>query len=145
MTREHNFVRALIKNPKGEFFMVYNATGAGGSGEWNFPGGKGDPGEPNKAAVKRETKEEINLDLTNLKLVFETLLVWPGYRNNIPQHGYYYEAKADMSKLRFNEPDKITKAEFMSREKINRLKKPVSLAVHAYLEHLKVNRKVKWQ
>jgi len=135
---EHNYVRALIKNPKGEYLMVYNVTNNKGKGEWNFPGGKGDPGEPNEEAVIRETQEEINLDLTNLKLVFETLLVWPGYRNNIPQHGYYYEAKADIKKLHLNEPDKITKAEFMSKRKIANLQKPVSLAVHAYLEYLKI-------
>ena len=132
---KHNFVRAIIQNLKGEYFMVFNITCRGGAGEWNFPGGKAEPGETPEAAVERETREEINLNLIGLSLVFETELVWPGYRDNTPQHGYYYKADANMLTLRFNEPHKIPKAEFMSRDKILGL--PISASVRAFFNRTK--------
>lgn len=47
--------------------LLGKRKGAHGAGTWSFPGGKPEAGESDENAVKRETKEECGLELTNLQ------------------------------------------------------------------------------
>ena len=129
-----DFVRAVIKNPEGQILMVFNSKAAGGAGDWNFPGGKIDPGETPEAAIIRETREEINLDIIRLSELFIIDVWFPGHYSGAPRRGAYYDASADLSGIVLNEPDKITRTKFFTRDEIEK-KDNLSMAVRAYLEH----------
>lgn len=59
-------VKLLIKNDKGKFlFIQRNTPLPDGTGiKWDIPGGRINPGESLKDALKREVMEEIGIDLT---------------------------------------------------------------------------------
>ena len=59
-------VKVLLKNPEGKYLLIrvsadkYPETGP----KWDIVGGRIDPGSPLIDNLKREIKEEVNLDLT---------------------------------------------------------------------------------
>jgi 8-oxo-dGTP pyrophosphatase MutT (NUDIX family) len=56
---------ALIPDPDSQFCLGYRKDAQA----WSFPGGHLDEGEDPYAAVCREVKEEVGLEVTNAKLV----------------------------------------------------------------------------
>lgn len=60
-------VVAIIQNPQGEVLILDHFIRPGTT--WGLPGGFIDSNEYPDAAIKRELKEETNLDLENLELV----------------------------------------------------------------------------
>ena len=107
--------------------MIYNAK----FDHWNFPGGKIEGGETPLDAVRRETKEEVNLTLENVRPLFEKDVYFKNL--DAAPRGYFFAASADLGNLKLNEPDKITRAEFLGREEIARIPNP-SNAVRAWME-----------
>lgn len=55
-------VAAIIVNTKNELLVAVRASDPG-KGQWDLPGGFVDPGESAEEAVRREIKEELNLDI----------------------------------------------------------------------------------
>ena len=56
-------VCALIENGKGLILLAERPAGKKLAGLWEFPGGKVEPGEAPEAALQRELKEELQLDV----------------------------------------------------------------------------------
>ena len=56
---------AIITNSKNELLVVVRNRQPG-KGQWDLPGGFVDPGESAEAALRREIKEELNLDITSM-------------------------------------------------------------------------------
>jgi 8-oxo-dGTP diphosphatase len=54
-------VAALIKH-NGRILICRRAEGQSHAGKWEFPGGKVEPGESPKFALKRELQEELAID-----------------------------------------------------------------------------------
>ena len=54
---------AVIERPGGEFLLAQRPEGKPYSGYWEFPGGKIEPGEDARAALARELKEELDIDV----------------------------------------------------------------------------------
>lgn len=54
---------AVIERP-GEFLLAQRPEGKPYSGYWEFPGGKIEPGEDPRAALVRELREEIGIEVT---------------------------------------------------------------------------------
>jgi len=54
---------AVIERPDGSFLLAQRPTGKVYEGYWEFPGGKVEPGEPIKDALRRELREELGIDV----------------------------------------------------------------------------------
>jgi 8-oxo-dGTP diphosphatase len=59
---------ALRHSPSGEVMLARRAPGESGAGEWEFPGGKIEPGETQKQALVREIQEELSFVLISQDL-----------------------------------------------------------------------------
>jgi ADP-ribose pyrophosphatase YjhB (NUDIX family) len=99
--------------------------------------GGGGGAELPKKAIARELKEELNLDLSNIKLLKKMLINFPhGLRE-----GFFYTATADLKKLSILEPEKCQELKFFSWKEIQNLidKNPekVSAGVQALFKILK--------
>lgn len=102
-------VRCLIEY-EGKVLLVRNTYG---SMEWNMPGGSVDDGESLEKASRRETMEEVGLNLSNLEAL--------GRRGTT----YYFYGKADTYKL------EIARAEIYDANWFDwgKLPRPLSLEV----------------
>ena len=58
-------VAAIIENPHGQLLIAERPPNKAWAGYWEFPGGKIEPGESHEAALLRELREELGLDLAN--------------------------------------------------------------------------------
>lgn len=61
-------VRVVIRNPSGHLLLVRRPGGGSSPHQWEFPGGKLDPGELPVEGALRETREEtgIEVEITGL-------------------------------------------------------------------------------
>jgi mutator protein MutT len=69
-------VRAIITNSERKILILKRANTSYGNSCWNLPGGKIDFGETAEHAIKKELKEEINLDCHSAEFLF--------YLDNLP-------------------------------------------------------------
>lgn len=70
--------KAIIKNEENKYLIVYRSrSDTYAAGEADLPGGKIDPGETIQQGLRREVKEESNLEIEILK----PLRTW-GFKNN---------------------------------------------------------------
>lgn len=60
-------VAGIIENEQGQVLLAQRPEGKKLAGLWEFPGGKIDLGESGEAALKRELKEELELDVRIVK------------------------------------------------------------------------------
>jgi 8-oxo-dGTP diphosphatase len=56
---------AVIVRPNGQFLLAQRPTGKVYAGYWEFPGGKVESGEPALAALTRELREELGIEVTH--------------------------------------------------------------------------------
>jgi 8-oxo-dGTP diphosphatase len=101
-----------------------------GEGTWTMPGGKLDFGETFEEGVKRETKEETNIDLN----IFEAISVNNEIKNGIHfvTIGFYsddFKGEAEIM-----EPDEITKWEWFD---LNNLPSPLFFPSAKLIENYK--------
>lgn len=64
-------VAAAVENC-GRVLVVRRAPGQKIEGKWEFPGGKVEPGESDRAALERELKEELGIEGTAWEYVGES-------------------------------------------------------------------------
>ena len=73
-------VAAVIYHKKkyeGKYLIVRRGPDQSGAGFWEFPGGKVEPHESQEDALKREIKEELNLDIQIESFLTEILHDYP--------------------------------------------------------------------
>ena len=63
MQRVVDVAAAVIEHPDGSFLLAQRPSGKIYEGYWEFPGGKVEPGEPIAAALNRELREELGIDV----------------------------------------------------------------------------------
>jgi 8-oxo-dGTP diphosphatase len=54
---------AVLQRPDGSFLLAQRPSGKVYAGYWEFPGGKVEPGEPAHAALARELREELGIEV----------------------------------------------------------------------------------
>lgn len=69
-------VRAIISNAKEEILILKRAKTSYGNGYWNLPGGKIDFGDTAEETIRKELKEEVNLNCNSAQFLF--------YLDNLP-------------------------------------------------------------
>jgi mutator protein MutT len=70
-------VVAAVIEEKDRFLVTRRLPRTHLAGMWEFPGGKIDPGEPHADALRRELREELDVDSDVGKLEYETTHAYP--------------------------------------------------------------------
>lgn len=79
MTRRHIAVAAAIIK-QGPFILAARRPAFGPyGGEWEFPGGKLEPGESPEKALKRELAEELGINAQNCRHAFDLEHSYPEF------------------------------------------------------------------
>ncbi len=65
-------VAAIWQDADGRYFLAQRAAHKSQGGLWEFPGGKVEAGENEKAALKRELQEELGIDVVVNEFLVET-------------------------------------------------------------------------
>lgn len=91
-----NVVAAIIHH-QGKFLATQRGYGDF-KGYWEFPGGKIEPGETPENALKREIKEELNLEIEIEKWVCTTDYDYPNF--HLTMHCYLCAMVGDHLELR---------------------------------------------
>lgn len=73
-------VAGVLRDADGRVLLARRPPGRPLAGLWEFPGGKRDPGESLAAALARELREELAVELHDLAALGHTTLVQPGRR-----------------------------------------------------------------
>ncbi|MCG8580668.1 MAG: NUDIX domain-containing protein [Bacteroidales bacterium] len=124
-------VAAVIVNSKGEILLTRRAFDPE-KGKLDLPGGFVDPMESAEESVKREIKEELNLDVIHLKYIcsFPNEYIFSAFSVFTTDLGYLCEvesfenmhAKDDISGFEFIDPAKIDYREISSESISNIIK-----------------------
>ena len=106
-------VKAMIKNEEGKFLVIFKS----GKDEINpneidIPGGRLEFGEDIEICLKREVKEELNIEIE----IEKPLRVWSLVRNDLHLVGITFSAKYIGGELKLS--DEHTGYEWMDKEKI---------------------------
>lgn len=70
-------VVAAVIEQDGRFLVTRRLPGVHLAGMWEFPGGKIDPDEAHDNALRRELREELDVDITVEDLVHHTTHAYP--------------------------------------------------------------------
>jgi 8-oxo-dGTP diphosphatase len=65
-------VVAAVIERGGRILICQRPQGVGHEGRWEFPGGKREPGEGDRSALRRELREELGIDLAVDKRIWMT-------------------------------------------------------------------------
>ncbi|MEK3808082.1 NUDIX hydrolase [Bacillus sp. FSL H8-0547] len=102
---EPAFSRVLIKDTRNNILVVQDRAD-----DWSFPGGKQEAGETPLECAKREVKEEIGIDVSDLIEICNGCF----YFGDIKWHGYFYFANTASGIPAINEVDKIIGIQFIN-------------------------------
>lgn len=78
-----NVVAAVIKNEDGKILIVQRNLKKSQGGLWEFPGGKIEAGESREAAIIREIKEELVIDIDVVGYIGEKVFNYPNKDVNL--------------------------------------------------------------
>ena len=112
MPEEFNIaVKALIKDERNKYLLLYSSEGSGRSGV-DLPGGRLRPNETFEEGLKREVKEETGL---NIKII-KPLRIWSQKQGSLRQIGITFLAQKTAGKVILSEEHKS--CEWVSRKEV---------------------------
>lgn len=107
---------------EGRILIAQRPEGKARAGQWEFPGGKAEPGEGTEAALVREIREELGADV-------EVLPVWEVLRHDYPdlsvtvhfhpcrlREGSVVERR-EHARLEWVEPSRLAEFEFVEADR----------------------------
>ena len=94
-------VVALIFDPQNRLLASQRSLNIAAPGKWQNPGGKVEMGETHKKALKREVKEETDMDV---KKISELLFRFSDHKNKFEVYFYKVETSGQP---KTKEPDKL--------------------------------------
>jgi mutator protein MutT len=100
-TNYHPVVVAVILDPENRLLVSQRSFDSIAPGEWQNPGGKVEIGETHEEALKREVKEETDMDV---KTISKLLFRFSDHKNKFEV--YFYKAEAT-GQPKTNEPKKL--------------------------------------
>ena len=71
-------VVAAVIEQQDRFLVARRIAGTHLEGYWEFPGGKVHDDETYEEALRREIREELNTDISDLRRIFQTTYTYPG-------------------------------------------------------------------
>jgi len=93
----HKSTGVIIKNKKEEILMIERVKLPLG---WACPAGHIDEGETAEEALMREVKEEVGLEIKNIKLLIYEFVDWNKCSRGVVGHDWYvFEAQFDKGGL----------------------------------------------
>jgi len=115
-------VGAVIKDKKGQILLVKHVPSRGGfwQGKWICPGGKLEEGETIEEGIKREVKEETNLDieLTRQLVPFERVVKED---NKITLHVIYIDYMARLVGGKLKPGSDVGEGRWVERKSLSQL------------------------
>lgn len=107
------YVRAIIENSQKQILLIQKKSNQKiAAGKWLLPGGTVEFGEAPTDSLKREVKEETNLNIENCILIgTEAMIIADTH-----WLGLYYRVTGDFSDVKNLEPDKHEKIEWSTIE-----------------------------
>jgi 8-oxo-dGTP diphosphatase len=125
MRRQIRVVGAMIEKEGGRYLITQRRPGASLPLLWEFPGGRVEEGEPDARALKRELKEEMNVDVEVGEEAMHVHHAYPSYdidfrvfycRLSAPDgaiehrkvHDHRWVTLAEMSQYKFPDADART-------------------------------------
>ena len=123
----------ICRDGKGKFLLLQRGPKARDEqGAWEFGGGTLEFGETLEECVRRERKEEINAELTNLELVHAATIVrQEGSLNNHWVILLWAADVVNIGELRIMEPEHITEIGWFTK---GELPDPPHTALHSFVE-----------
>ncbi len=70
-------VAAVMHDGEQRVLVAQRAAGKALAGQWEFPGGKVESGEPEAAALRRELREELGVQVDSARAVFALTHEYP--------------------------------------------------------------------
>jgi mutator protein MutT len=104
-------VAAVIEDDR-RFLVTRRQPGVHLAGMWEFPGGKIDPGETHGAALQRELREELGVEIDIGERVYRTLHAYP--ERTVELHFYRCSLKSVPRPLLGQEMRWVPRAELRS-------------------------------
>lgn len=130
-------VVALIRNDKGELLVAVRAKEPA-KGTFDMPGGFTDLNETVEDAVRREVKEETNLDVISLRYLFSLPNKYMYSGLVVPTMDLFFEVSvSDFSQLQAG--DDVAKCEFIPLKELDPAKfglESISKGIGMYKEYL---------
>ena len=130
MTRPAVGVGVIISH-EGKILLQLR-KGAHGAGTWSIPGGHMEYGETPEQTAERETAEEVNVRIGNLKIVGVTNDLFPSESKQYIT--IFVEAQYMDGELRINEPERIAELRWCTWET---LPQPLFTPLKNFIENKK--------
>lgn len=115
----HTSVGIIIKDDTGKILMIDRAVSPYG---WACPAGHVDKGETPKQAAIRETREEVNVGIKELKLLHEEYVNWSECVKGVKGHHWYVYKATDWTGQEKGDEYETKDIGWFSPEEIKNLK-----------------------